>query len=162
MHLHPIDMPPPGRLAIALRPRGGPWLQDDLRAARRAGVDLLISMLEPAEARELELEDEARLCQAAGLHFIALPIPDRGLPASTVRFAAALAPLSAALDAGQSLAVHCRAGIGRSTLLAGSLLVRRGLQPEDAWTRLATARGRPVPDTEEQRRWLITSAPRLR
>jgi hypothetical protein len=43
------------RLAIAPRPRGGDWLEDDLRALKRDNVDVLISLLTPEENQELVL-----------------------------------------------------------------------------------------------------------
>ena len=42
-------------------------------------------------------------------------------------------------------------GIGRSCLVAASLLKLWGLSTEEAWARVERARGRPVPDTPEQR-----------
>jgi len=149
--LYPVCGTEPRRLAIAARPRGGDWLLDDLTALRRAGVEVLVSLLEPAEARELGLAEEADLCARVGIEFVSLPVPDYGLPDSALRFAAKLRPL--AFD-GRFIAAHCRAGIGRSPLLIGCLLVLRGVEPEEAWRRLAEARGRPVPDTEAQRAWL--------
>src|SRR5215472_3508891 len=44
-----------GRLAVATRPRGGDWLEDELRSWREAGVDLSVSLLEPDEAAQLDL-----------------------------------------------------------------------------------------------------------
>ena len=62
--------------------------------------------------------------------------------------------LVSALTAGRHVVIHCRAGIGRASLVAGALLVAEGLEPERAWQRLAAARGLPVPDTDQQRQWL--------
>ncbi len=42
-------------------------------------------------------------------------------------------------------------------LITTGILVRMGVRPEDAWLRVAAARGRSVPDTEEQRTWLATA-----
>ena len=47
----------PGRLAIM--PRDGDWLEDELRGLRQAGVEVLVSLLTPAEVHELGLEAEA-------------------------------------------------------------------------------------------------------
>jgi len=40
-----IDGTWPGRLAIMPRPRGGDWLEDELRDCRRQGVVTLVSLL---------------------------------------------------------------------------------------------------------------------
>ena len=46
-----VDGPWPGRLAIVPRPRGGDWLEDEVRAWREAGVDIVVSALEADEER---------------------------------------------------------------------------------------------------------------
>jgi protein-tyrosine phosphatase len=50
--------------------------------------------------------------------------------------------------------VHCRQGIGRAALIAASVLAENGESPDAAFARIQQARGRPVPDTEEQRNWV--------
>src|SRR5580704_9521933 len=105
------------RLAIVPRPRGNDWLEDDVSQMKRAGVDVLVSMLQPDEATELGLAAEAELCAAAGIKFRSFPIADRATPTSTVDFAEFVEGLRAEIHAGRSVAVHCRASIGRSSLL---------------------------------------------
>jgi protein-tyrosine phosphatase len=66
----------------------------------------------------------------------------------------------AALNAGQHVAVHCRIGIGRSAMLAAAALVALGDASQQAFARIEAARGLPVPDTPEQRRWVEQYAAR--
>ena len=54
-----VDTGNPLRLAIVPRPRGGDWLEDELDQMKRAGVDVLVSMLQVDEAVELGLSSEA-------------------------------------------------------------------------------------------------------
>jgi protein-tyrosine phosphatase len=61
--------------------------------------------------------------------------------------------LAEQLRQGRHVATHCRASIGRSSLLTAELLVRLGVPVEQAWDLIAGARGVPVPETDEQRRW---------
>jgi hypothetical protein len=68
------------RLAIVPRPRGGDWLEDEVAHIKRAGVDVLVSMLQANEAAELGLSTEASVCEAAGIVFRSFPIPDRETP----------------------------------------------------------------------------------
>ena len=42
----------------------------------------------------------------------------------------------------------------RSALIAASLLVSAGEDPEEAFRRIESARGAPVPDTHTQREWV--------
>jgi protein-tyrosine phosphatase len=66
--------------------------------------------------------------------------------------------LHALLVEGAAIAVHCRQGIGRSSLVVASVLVASGVGPEEAWRRVSEARGREVPDTAAQRAWLYALA----
>ena len=151
--MYTVARPGPGRLSIMAHPRGGDWLAEELHGLRRLGVEVLVCALTAPEQAELGLAEEATTCATAGLAFVAVPIPDRGVPEEqTLR--PVLGQLHAALAAGQHVVIHCRAGIGRASLVAGALLVGEGLAPEPVWQRLAAARGLPVPDTNQQRQWL--------
>jgi protein-tyrosine phosphatase len=57
-------------------------------------------------------------------------------------------------ERGNAVAVHCRAGIGRSSLIAACVLVLLGFAPGMAFDLIGKARGVKVPDTEEQRDWV--------
>ncbi|MGH2609651.1 MAG: protein-tyrosine phosphatase family protein [Tepidiformaceae bacterium] len=148
-----IECPAQGRLAVCPRPRGGDWLADDLAALRRAGVDVLVSALTPAEEMELGLAEEPMLAEAAGLRFVLLPTGDFGVPRLS-EASGSLLELRDDLAAGQAVVAHCRMGVGRSPLIVASLLVATGLDPGDAWARVEHARGLRVPDTEAQRQWV--------
>jgi hypothetical protein len=60
--VHWIDTPSPGRLAIMPRPRAGDWIADEVGGWKTAGIDLVVSLLEPHEVVELGLHGEASLC----------------------------------------------------------------------------------------------------
>ena len=143
-----------GRLGILSRPRGGDWLGDETRAWREAGVDVVVSLLEPEEAAQLVLEEEAAAAAASGVAFRPFPIPDRGVPTSKESVAELASEVIDALEEGRSVAVHCRQGIGRSGLIVGGILVASGIEPVTALKTIAESRGLEVPETEEQRQWL--------
>jgi predicted protein tyrosine phosphatase len=143
-----------GRLAIATRPRGGEWLEDEVRGWRRAGIDIVISLLESDEAAQLELLDESRVADTIGIRVISFPIPDRGVPASVPASLSLIATASSALGEGRNVAVHCRQGIGRSGLIAAGILANSGVQPEQAIKIVSDARGLAIPETTEQRLWV--------
>ena len=144
-----------GRLGISPRPRGGDWLDGEVRAWKSEGVDLVVSLLTNEEARELDLDAEEAVCREHGIDFRSFAIPDRGLPASTAVAIELAAGLAAAVREGKSVVVHCRQGIGRSGIIAAATLVALGRRPDEALVEVERARGRPIPDTEEQRDWVL-------
>jgi protein-tyrosine phosphatase len=144
----------PGRLAISARPRGGDWLKDDLEGWRKQGIDVVVSLLTPSENEELDLKEEARFSEAKGIRFLSLPIEDRGVPHSSVEVEALVSQVAAELQKGKNVAIHCRQGIGRSSLVSAALLLSAGEDIEPTLKAISKARGLGVPETVEQRRWL--------
>jgi protein-tyrosine phosphatase len=144
----------PARLAIMPAPFGGSRMEDEIRLLKREATDVLVSLLAPAEEQELALELERAACSGHGIRFRSFPIPDRDVPTSTEAFLQFLETLHEDLLQGRSIVAHCRAGIGRSSLLLASLLRREGLSTDDAFRRITHARGMLVPDTPEQLRWV--------
>src|SRR5215471_13388786 len=143
----------PNRIAIVARPRGGDWLGDEIAALVREGIDVLVSMLTEEEAQELGLGRESEECRAAGISFVNIPVPDRSVPPDRNEFLRQVDELAELVRNGRFLGVHCRACIGRSSVLAISLLVRLGWDVNEAFDAVELARGWP-PDTTEQRRWV--------
>jgi protein-tyrosine phosphatase len=143
-----------GRLAIAARPRGGDWLEDETKGWQRANLDVIVSLLEDHEAAALGLVNEAQAARASGLCFTSFPIADRGVPGSVSAANSLIASLIDALEEGKNVAVHCRQGLGRSGLIAAGILVTSGLTPERAIEVVSSARGQSVPETGEQRSWI--------
>ena len=124
------------------RPRGGAWLAQDLTALKQAGVDVLISALTPREIHALDLRAQRAICESLNIRLVSLPIEDREVPDSTLALLEPVATLAADLRAGLTLVSHCRAGIGRSSLLAAAILCAVGWAPTDAWACIESARGR--------------------
>ena len=149
------------RLAITPRPRGKDWLEDDIRFVQRAGVDVLVSALTPAEAEELGLLEESQFCQSNGLEFLSFPIEDRSVPSSFNEIDGLLNSVTDYLRNGKAVGVHCRAGIGRSSMIVASVLIRNGLSVDSAFSAIQEARGCSVPDTPEQRQWVERYSSRL-
>lgn len=143
-----------GKLAVASRPRGGDWLEDEAAGWRDAGLDAVVSLLEREEAAQLGPEDERNVTEAKGLQFFSFPIPDRGVPGSTADAITFLYLLTAALRSGKNVAVHCRQGIGRSGMLAAASLMASGMGASEAVVVVSKARGLAIPETSGQLEWL--------
>jgi protein-tyrosine phosphatase len=159
--LYPIETPWPGRLAIAARPRGADWLGDEIRGFHHAGVDVLVCLLTDAEMEQLGLQEEGDWCAAEGIRFFRLPIEDRDIPESADAARELVETLGRELEAGRSVAVHCRQGIGRSGMIAALVLAGAGIGAHEALRRVSDARGLPVPETAAQLSWLRRMAERL-
>jgi protein-tyrosine phosphatase len=151
-----------GRLAISPRPAPHEWLHDHLAAWRGQGADIVVSMLDDEEMQMYGLVEEPELCREVGLDFRRFPVSDHGLPDSADAFVDLVGRLHAESQRGRAIVVHCFAGIGRSSLVAASVLVRSGLELPEALERISDSRGITVPDTPAQHAWLESLEARLR
>lgn len=125
------------------------------------GADVLVTMLQP--------EEMALRFPAFGPWLLAamptgrarhLPIDDGGTITDD-EMAAVVQELGAALDAGCGLLTHCGAGLGRTSLLCGLLLVRAGMALEDAMVSVRVARPGAGPENPGQRSHLERVAKRV-
>ena len=144
----------PGRLAISARPRGGDWLDDEIEGWRKQGIDVVVSLLTPSENEELGLKDEGRSSNAKGVRFISFPIEDRRTPPSSAKVQELVTQLGSEIQQGKGVAIHCRQGIGRSSLVSAAVLLFAGEDVDQALSSIRNARGLEVPETVEQRKWL--------
>jgi protein-tyrosine phosphatase len=154
-----IDGPWLGRLAISPRPRGGDWLEDEIKGWRAFGINTVVSLLTPDEEESLDLQHEEQFCRNDRLSFVSFPIVDRSVPVSQVEAMRLIERLDNELSQGKNVLVHCRQGVGRAGLIAASLLVARGTRPEDAMKRVSESRQLPVPETSRQVTWITDDFP---
>jgi ADP-ribosyl-[dinitrogen reductase] hydrolase len=124
-----------------------------------AGIECFLDLTHPAEIEPYD--------QALPFHieYLRKPIRDHGLPERREHMMEILDCLHDALTSSRPAYVHCRAGIGRTGMVIGCLLVERGLTGEQAldelervWQQSERSKFWPsVPETEEQadyvRRW---------
>jgi protein-tyrosine phosphatase len=143
-----------GNLAIMPAPRINERLEDVILRWRADGIDTVVSLLEAAEIPGL-LEAESELCLEFGIEFISFPIRDKTVPPTLEAIASIAHVLAERVSSGQGVAIHCRAGIGRSATLAACVLIWLGVDGEEALDMIAEARGVEVPETEAQRQWVL-------
>lgn len=119
-----------------------------LAELRSLGVDCLVSLTDQAAGF-------GPACAAAGLSWEYFPIPEFDVPEDAPAFHRLMARLLGRLEAGQALAAHCYAGIGRTGLLLACLLGRlEGLPGEEAIRRLRLLR--PALETPDQERFVAS------
>jgi ADP-ribosylglycohydrolase len=123
------------------------------------GIECFLDLTHPAE---IDSYDQALPFQ---VEYLRKPIRDHGLPEKREHMMEILDCLHDALGSGRPAYVHCRAGIGRTGMVVGCLLVERGLTGEQALEELArlwqqSERSKlwpSVPETDAQanyvRRW---------
>lgn len=142
-----------GVLSVMAKPVPGEWIEDEFIGFARLGIDKIVCLLEDWEQLELGLGDEAKLCERNNIEYVSFPIPDRGLPRTNLALILA-EELHTEICAGKHVAIHCRAGIGRTGIIAGAVLLKTGKTAKEALALISDARGVRVPDTEEQENWL--------
>jgi len=145
-----------GRLGIAMAPgrhdRAGAvtWWRDlhaDLRRLRHVHrADLLVTLLTDEELRDLGIANLSDELDVHGLEAARLAIRDGGVPAPQ-QADGARELLHAAvrrLRHGHTVVVHCRAGQGRSGMLAAMALAVLGVPPGEAIARVRAVQPRAV------------------
>lgn len=151
----------PHRIATMPRPRAGDWLEDEISSLKQDGVDVLVSLLTPEEVFYMDLRAEPENCQACGIEFVSFPITDRETPESETTALKVVRRLAELVKSGKGVAIHCFAGIGRSSLIAACVLVTLGIDPQAAFELIKRSRGCDVPDTREQREWFYSFVSRV-
>ncbi len=149
----------PERILAGEHPSG----TDDAATRKRlkrlidAGVDCFLDLTEPAEfGAYRQLLGPAPT--GRDVTYLRQPIRDHGVPESDVRMREIIDTLDGALADGRCVYLHCRAGIGRTNLVAGCWIANQGGGGAAALERLnrqwrGNARSRTwptVPETEEQ------------
>ncbi len=145
-----IGLDTPGRLGVSRKPEGGEALDGQMARLAHGMVDHVVSLLEPTEAEALGLGEELAAAARHGMGFYNHPVVDHGVPIDVAYYRRAAHAIDGRLNAGQAIVIHCRAGLGRAPSLAICSLIAGGMNADEAVLRVGRARGRPVPETDEQ------------
>ncbi len=130
-----------GLLGAMPRPGVTRPLSQDLSALRNGGISLLVSLTEePLEASEL------RRARLSTLH---LPVKDFTAPtqAQMHAFVAAVERMHAA---GESVGVHCTAGLGRTGTMVAAYFVSKGLRASEAIAQVRQLRPGSIETTNQE------------
>ena len=149
----------PDRLLAGRYPGGKSPKEAERRveAFLEAGFDTFIDL---TEAGELPPYD---VYLPGSVQYLRKPIPDHGLPRAREHMAEIQAAIDGALSSGRRIYVHCRAGIGRTSLAVACHLIEHGLSADAALIRLnelwrdneRSQTWPDVPETDEQRDYIL-------
>ncbi len=129
-----LDVPAGGILILSAHPAHFGAVDDALLAYRAAGAKLLISLLPHHELRTLGLQSVQHCCAQAGLEWAHCPIDDFSPPGPLFEqhWHGTASRVHSLLDNCEGVALHCRAGLGRTGTVAARVLIERGLCAADA------------------------------
>ena len=148
------DLIPEKSLGIMARPRGHDWLEDEIKWLKIRDVNFLISLLESSETYELGLHEEASKCSKFDIDFVNYQIEDVNVPSQESQFIELVLMLRDQILNRKNIVIHCRMGIGRSSLLAACILISLGIENSTVFDKISKFRGVKVPDTQEQIEWV--------
>ncbi len=126
----------PKRLAGVPRPGLLEDVESDVAGLSSLGVDVLVCLEEQQTV-------PADLLRRHGIESIWVPIEDMNVPSTETALGLCLR-LGSAIDAGRVVAVHCRAGLGRTGTMLAAFLIWEGAQPLDALERVRLLQSRFV------------------
>tara|TARA_B110000211_G_C14045815_1_gene538878 strand:- start:67 stop:537 length:471 start_codon:yes stop_codon:yes gene_type:complete len=144
-----------GNLGMMARPRGNEWLEDDIKKLSFTNTSTVVSLLERNEEEELDILREKEYCLKYDIEFISFPIKDRGLPIDRNSFNDLANLLYQKIIEGEKVVIHCRMGIGRTSVLVATVLLIDEPDNNNVFDFLSGVRTLKVPDTEQQVKWTL-------
>lgn len=98
----------------------------DLKAA---GAKAVLTLMSEQELQQNGVEVLPDQCRANGIEWFHLPIADDGAPAQdfAIAWREGRDKVHQLLDEGHAVAIHCKGGSGRTGLVAGQILLERGI-----------------------------------
>lgn len=149
----------PGRLLVGEHP-GSQSRADAMERLRRflvAGVTCFVDLTEPDELPSYESLLPFETPDGRRVEYLREPIRDHGVPDGPETVSRAIDLIDDALESGHVVYLHCRAGIGRSAMIAGCWIANHGAgenaleRLQEVWRQSERARRWPaVPETDEQ------------
>ena len=155
----------PGKVLAGEHPGGTnvEATRERLQRLIAAGVECFMDLTDPRELKPYDPE------LPFSIEYLRKPIGDHGIPAKRAHMIEILDCIQDAVESGRCVYVHCRAGIGRTGMVIGCLLVERGLQGEAAldelnrlWQQSERSKNwGSVPETDQQVAFVRAWKPQL-
>ena len=105
-------------------------IKDDVEKLAATGAGFVLSLIEAKDRDQLGVSNLDTIIADAGLEGASFPIEDRNIPRhdQIIQLDRVLDDLEARIRNGQTIAIHCQAGLGRTGMIAGILLGRFGIE----------------------------------
>lgn len=146
MSLRPVQLPDhvPGRLWLSSMPgRFDSWTSFQVQA-RGCALGLVVCLTPRGEVAELSPAYHAALVgDSLPFRWQNLPIPNFGVPEDRAGFRQEVRSIAASLQRGDSVLLHCAAGMGRTGTAAACVLKALGLPDDEALRRVREAGSNP-------------------
>jgi protein-tyrosine phosphatase len=112
----------------------------------------VITLMPIHEMQENKAADLPAVCAELGMAWFHFPVEDDAAPADEFASQWALhsTEILQMLDEGKTIAVHCKGGSGRTGLMIGKLLVKRGISPEAAMVAVQKVRPKSFSITDHR------------
>ena len=103
-------------------------LSSSVKTIKQAGATSIVTMLSDEELAQLEVTELGNTITSAGLKWFQLPVEDDAEPNLDFeeRFSEVRDELLKQIESGETIAIHCRGGSGRTGLMAAILLLESG------------------------------------
>ncbi len=163
LHMDFVSSPIGGEIGLTHCPgrnkvdtRGRLWQRDlasDLDAMVTVGVKTLVTLIDDQELDRLGAGALPSLVHSRAIQWLHLPITDYGVPNGKVllQWRGLLGGLLDQLRKNERVLLHCAAGMGRSGMMAATLLKASGMKAEDAIGLIRQNRPGTVETSEQEK-----------
>ncbi|MCE2516492.1 MAG: dual specificity protein phosphatase family protein [Alphaproteobacteria bacterium] len=116
------------------------------------GIELVVALTPDDELERLGVGDMPRRIMDAGINWVQAPVVDRSTPDTDqlALYIAAMDRVAKVLEADGKALVHCRGGTGRAGKTAAIMLMRYGMEADDAITLMRSRRNGCVETPEQE------------
>ncbi|NER01536.1 MAG: protein phosphatase [Okeania sp. SIO3C4] len=134
--------------------------KDLLRLRLDYEIDILITLLEEHELEDIQISDLGKVAEAQGIKSIRFPIKDRSIPTSIDEFIYLINNILKVVTKGQTVVIHCQAGLGRTGTVAACCLVALGYSAVEAIALVRQTRQYTI-ETKQQENFVFRFAQEL-
>ncbi|MDJ0556665.1 MAG: cyclin-dependent kinase inhibitor 3 family protein [Microcoleaceae cyanobacterium MO_207.B10] len=125
--------------------------KDLLRLRIDYQTDILVTLVEKHELEDIQISDLQMVAEAQGIKSIWFPIKDRSIPQSIDTFIKLISDILEAVKTGETVVIHCKAGLGRTGMVTACCLVALGYFPTEAITIVRQTRQYTIETTVQEK-----------